>query len=361
MEDLGLKSEPDESFWRGRRVLITGHTGFKGGWLTLWLNAMGAETHGFALGPPAGPNLFRAAAVAQGMAESIIGDVRDPARVFHVISQVEPEVISHLAAQPLVRDSYLDPVDTYTTNVMGVVHVLEAARLVPGVKAVVNVTTDKCYENKEWLWGYRESEPLGGRDPYSSSKACAELITAAYRESFLTEAGVAVASARAGNVIGGGDWAKDRLLTDVFLAVEGKIPLRVRAPEAIRPWQHVLEPVSGYLMLAERLCQVGTTFAEPWNFGPADDDLQTVRDIVEHMTRRHAGLVWESVESVQPHEAHALRLDSSKARTRLGWRPHWRLTKALDKTSEWHDAWRAGKDMNAYSLAQIGEYSRNDG
>jgi len=281
---------PNPAFWRGKRVLVTGHTGFKGGWLTIWLNSMGAETHGFALSPPSEPSLFQAATVANGMTISTIGDIRDPALVKDALARARPEVVFHLAAQPLVRSSYDRPVDTFEINVMGLVHVLEAVRATSGIKALVNVTTDKCYENKEWSWGYREHDPLGGSDPYSSSKACAELVTAAYRRSYLGRAGVSVATARAGNVIGGGDWATDRLLPDVFRALDAHTTLSIRSPEATRPWQHVLEPVSGYLMLAERLHTEGEAFAESWNFGPAEGDERTVRWIVEHLVSQRTGM-----------------------------------------------------------------------
>jgi CDP-glucose 4,6-dehydratase len=261
-----------------------------------------------------------------------------------------------MAAQALVRYSYQNPVETYGVNVMGVVHLLEAVRTVGGVSAVVNVTTDKCYENREWLWAYREIEPLGGHDPYSSSKGCAELVSAAYRNSFLAEAGVAVATARAGNVIGGGDWAADRLLPDFLRAIDSGAALTIRSPGAIRPWQHVLEPLSGYLTLAERLYMDGAAFAEPWNFGPADEDAQTVGWIVAHLASRNPGMEWHCDPAAQPHEAGYLKLDSSKARTRLQWMPRWRLPAALDNTLAWHQAWRSGQDMREQTLAQIDQY-----
>ena len=352
---------PSPAFWSGKRVLVTGHTGFKGGWLTLWLNAMGAKTHGFALSPAIAPSMFQAADVANGMDSSTIGDIRDRRSLSEAISRAAPEIVFHLAAQPLVRDSYERPTETFEVNVMGVVHLLEAVRSTAGIKALVNVTTDKCYENKEWPWGYREHEPMGGRDPYSSSKGCAELVTAAYRESFLAAAGVGVATARAGNVIGGGDWAKDRLVPDIFRALDSNTPLTIRSPEATRPWQHVLEPLCGYLLLAEHLCTEGGAFAESWNFGPGEDDTETVRWMVERLVSRYPAVAWSTGSADNPHEANYLKLDSSKARTRLGWRPRWRLAAALAKTSEWHEAWRRGQDMNAVTLSQIAEYSRRDG
>jgi CDP-glucose 4,6-dehydratase len=343
-------------FWSGRRVFVSGHTGFKGGWLCLWLQSMGAEVHGYALQPPTDPNLFTTAGVGNGMASSTIADIRDYEKLLTAIKDARPEIVLHLAAQPLVRYSYQNPVETFSVNVMGVVHLLEAVRTIGGVKAAVNVTTDKCYENREWPWGYRENEPMGGYDPYSSSKGCAELVTAAYRNSFFVEPGVAVATARAGNVIGGGDWAADRLLPDFLRAIDTRAALTIRSPGAIRPWQHVLEPLSGYLTLAEQLYLHGSAFAEPWNFGPADEDAQTVGWIVEHLASRNPGMAWCCDPSSQLHEANYLKLDSSKARTQLAWKPRWRLQTALDKTLAWHNGWRSGQDMRAISLAQISEY-----
>ena len=275
-----MQVNPD--FWRGRRVLLTGHTGFKGSWLSLWLQAMGAELHGLALAPDSSPALFDEARVAEGMT-SHLGDIRDLATVRATFDATRPEVVLHLAAQPLVRASYADPVATYACNVMGTVHELEAARATPGVRAVVNVTTDKVYENREWRWGYREDEPLGGHDPYSSSKACADLVASAYRRSFLQAQGVRLASARAGNVIGGGDWAADRLVPDLLRAFDAGQSPEIRHPAAVRPWQHVLEPLAGYLLLAQRLCLEGEAFAQAWNFGPRDDDNRPVRWIVERL------------------------------------------------------------------------------
>lgn len=345
------------AFWRGRRVFVTGHTGFKGSWLCLWLSAMQAEVHGYALAPPTDPNIFDVAGVAGTMASSTIADVRDYTVLHSALQKARPEVVFHLAAQPLVRHSYADPVETFAVNVMGVVHVLEAVRQTGGVRAVVNVTTDKCYENRETADAYREHEPMGGHDPYSSSKGCSELVTAAYRRSFLQDAGVSVATARAGNVIGGGDWAEDRLVPDILRAMDAKRTLVIRSPEAIRPWQHVLEPLSGYLALARCLHQHGASFAEAWNFGPADDDEQTVGQIVEHLSSRHPAIAWTRDTAPQPHEAQTLKLDSRKAGGRIGWRPRWRLAEALDRTLEWHMAWRSGGDMRAFTLRQIEIYS----
>ena len=343
-------------FWAGKRVLVTGHTGFKGGWLSLWLQKLGAEVHGYALNPPTEPNLCTVAGVAQGMAASTIADIRDAARMAESMRAARPDIVFHLAAQPLVRLSYAEPAETYSTNVIGTVSLLEAIRQTASVKAVVNITSDKCYENREWLWPYREDEALGGHDPYSSSKACAEIVTAAYRRSFLEAAGVGLASARAGNVIGGGDWAADRLLPDFFRALDAGKPLVIRSPNAVRPWQHVLEPLSGYLALAERLFADRQAFAEGWNFGPADQDARPVSWIVEQLTAARAGASWQLDRNPQLHEANYLKLDSSKARARLGWQPRWDLQTALARTVEWHDGWRGGRDMRALTLSQIAAY-----
>ena len=343
------------SFWRGRRVMVTGHTGFKGGWLTLWLTQMGAEVHGLSLPPPTTPSFYDVCGLQARVASSDIGDITDAALVAAAVQRFRPEVVMHLAAQPLVRRSYDAPVETFRVNVLGTVNVLEAARHVPGVRAVVNVTTDKCYENREWVWPYRENEPVGGRDPYSASKACSELVSAAYRDSFLAAGGVQLATARAGNVIGGGDWARDRLLPDILRAVDAGQPVSIRSPESVRPWQHVLDPLSGYLTLAERLVTDGPTVATAWNFGPAEHG-QTVAWIVERVCAQLPGASWHSEPSPGRHEAQTLRLDSSKARASLRWRPRWTLETALDRTLTWHRAWRSGEDMARISIEQIAEY-----
>jgi CDP-glucose 4,6-dehydratase len=340
-------------FWEGRRVLVTGHTGFKGSWLVLMLHDLGAEVSGFALAPPTDPALFDVARIGELLNHHVIGDLRDPAAVGDVLASVKPEVIFNLAAQPLVRQSYAEPIETFATNVMGSVNLLEAARRCPSLRCLVNVTTDKCYRNNEWPWPYRESEPLGGRDPYSASKACAELVTAAYRDSFLGQQGVAVASARAGNVIGGGDWATDRLLPDFFRALDAGQPLEVRSPDAVRPWQHVLDPLSGYIALAEAAHATPERFGRAWNFGPQDANARPVRWILDHLGRRHGAARWTLSNTPQVHEAHQLRLDSSQARAELGWRAKWSLPEALDATDQWHSAWRAGQDMRAFSHDQI--------
>jgi CDP-glucose 4,6-dehydratase len=350
----GLGMSP--AFWRDRRVLLTGHTGFKGGWLALWLVRLGAEVHGFALAPPTDPSFSVACGVDGRLASATTGDITDAAAIRAVARRVRPQVILHLAAQSLVRASYQAPVETFRTNLLGTVHVLEAARAVDGLQAVVSVTTDKCYENREWLWTYRENEALGGHDPYSSSKACAELATAAYRRSFLDAAGVRVATARAGNVIGGGDWAADRLVPDLLRAADAGVSTPIRAPRAVRPWQHVLEPLAGYLDLAEALVERGDALPSEWNFGPVEDDVRPVSWIADRVTTRVAGAAWHPDAASHPHEAHTLRLDSSRARTLLGWRPRWSLDAALDRTIDWHLAWRDGQDMASVSLAQIDAY-----
>lgn len=345
------------AFWAGKTVLVTGHTGFKGSWLCLMLQNMGAKVVGYALQPPTTPSMFEVAQVANGMV-SIIDDVRDGTRLQQVFSEHQPEIVLHLAAQALVRYSYANPVETYATNVMGTVNVLEAARHTPSVRSVVNVTTDKCYENREWVWGYRENEPMGGFDPYSSSKGCSELVTAAYRNSFFSSEGsAAVASARAGNVIGGGDWALDRLIPDIMRSIIENRPVLIRSPHAIRPWQHVLEPLSGYLVLAEKLYSSGAEFAEGWNFGPGDDDTRTVQWIVDKLTQDWGeGASWVLDQGEHPHEAHYLKLDCSKARMRLNWQPRWKLDIALHHIIAWHRAHGEGRDMRDVTLKQIETY-----
>lgn len=350
------RKQPDPQFWQGKRVLITGHTGFKGGWLGLWLKGLGAETCGLALPPSTEPAMFKVANVADGLHHRV-ADIRDHAAVQQVFEYFRPEIVFHMAAQPLVRLSYRNPVDTYATNVMGTVHVLEAARTCGSVRTIVNVTTDKCYENREWIWAYREDEPMGGHDPYSSSKGCAELVSAAYRKSFLDEAGISMATARAGNVIGGGDWALDRIVPDTLQALEKGQPVLVRSPHAIRPWQHVLEPLSGYLLLAEALQSSGRPVAQAWNFGPRDDDAWPVARLVQRLCDGWGeGASWLLSAGDHPHEANFLKLDSSKARQVLGWSPRWPVDVALAKVLEWHRAWLRGADMRKTSLEQIESY-----
>ncbi|MEH6544546.1 MAG: CDP-glucose 4,6-dehydratase [Porticoccaceae bacterium] len=343
-------------FWRGKRVFLTGHTGFKGGWLSLWLQSMGAEVHGYALNPSTETNFFTVADVSKRMASSEIADIRDMEKLRDVMQAARPEIVFHLAAQPLVHYSYDQPVETYEVNVMGVVHVLESVRATPGVKAVVNVTTDKCYENREWQRGYREDDAMGGYDPYSSSKGCSELVSAAYRRSFLESAGIALATARAGNVVGGGDWAKDRLIPDFLRAMDAGITLDIRSPQSTRPWQHVLDPLSGYLRLAESLFIHGESFAEGWNFGPSDEDARSVSWIIDRLAEIGVDVKWQCNNSGQPYEANYLKLDSSKARAQLNWQAQWPLHTALGKTVEWHQAWKSGNNMKEFSLDQIDQY-----
>ncbi len=352
------------SFWANRRVFLTGHTGFKGSWLSLWLHHLGAQVTGYALDPPTEPSLYRLAGI-DGLVTSHIADIRDQAHLASVMAQAKPEIVIHMAAQPLVRDSYKLPVETFEINVMGTVNLLEAARGAGSVKAIVNVTTDKCYENREWIWGYRENEALGGYDPYSSSKACSELVTQAYRSSYFPPAdyarhGVAIASARAGNVIGGGDWATDRLIPDCVRSVLAGSPVRIRNPRAIRPWQHVLEPLAGYLTLARMLTENGAAYAEAWNFGPDDRDARPVEWLVKRFCAAWGPDASYVIDGgSHPHEAGTLTLDCSKAKARLGWRPQGDLGRAMDSIVAWTKAYRDGKDLRGLCLSQIDEYSRS--
>ncbi|MEI6986337.1 MAG: CDP-glucose 4,6-dehydratase [Rhodospirillaceae bacterium] len=345
-------------FWSGRRVFVTGHTGFKGAWLCLWLQRLGAQVAGYALEPPTDPNLFTLAGVAGGMGDER-GDVRDFARLTAAVTKHRPEIVIHLAAQSLVRLSYCDPITTFTTNVMGTVNLLEALRRVDTVRAAIIVTTDKCYSNQEWVWGYREIDALGGHDPYSSSKACAELATVAYRDSFFPLAtyanhGVAVASARAGNVVGGGDWALDRLVPDAMRAFITGQCLEVRNPDSIRPWQHVLDPLAGYLQLAQRLVERGPEFACAWNFGPSSDGEQPVRALIERLIGLWGpGAAWRVDEREKPHEANYLKLDCSQARSRLNWCPSITFDQMLRLTVDWYRAQADGGDLRAMTLHQI--------
>lgn len=346
-------------FWKGRRVFLTGHTGFKGSWLSLWLQQMGAEVTGYALLPPSTPNLFDMASVAEGM-PSIIGDIRDYDGVLSAMKAACPEIVIHMAAQPLVRYSYENPVETYSVNVMGTVHVLEAVRHVSSVRAVVNVTTDKCYENQEWAWGYRENERLGGHDPYSNSKGCSEMVSKAYQESFFSPEGrVAMATARAGNVIGGGDWAQDRLIPDVLSGLIRGEKIVIRYPHATRPWQHVLEPLRGYLMLAEALVLQGQAYASPWNFGPRDHDVKPVSWIVDRLVAGWGdGSGWSLSGDLHPHEAHALKLDISKAEHQLKWRPVLPLEDALNLILSWYKKRQMGVSAREATFCDIQEYQK---
>ncbi|MCB0422840.1 MAG: CDP-glucose 4,6-dehydratase [Bdellovibrionales bacterium] len=331
----------NSNFWKGKRVFLTGHTGFKGAWLAFWLHSMGAKVTGVALAPSTEPNLFSILGL-ESKIDSYFLDIRNYEELSALLQKSEPEIVLHLAAQALVRDSYQDPLGTYSTNIMGTAHVLEALRQTPSVRSGLIVTTDKCYENKEWVYGYRETDPMGGYDPYSSSKGCAELVTASYRSSYFNPEDhsshkVGIASARAGNVIGGGDWSKDRLVPDIVSAITKKVPLHIRSPHSTRPWQHVLTPLSGYLILSEQLYNNGDQFSEAYNFGPDDDATVTVGD----MTQRF-GEVWGDMSNIviekapQPHEAGLLKLDSSKAKAKLKWSPRWGFQETIEKTVEWY-------------------------
>lgn len=340
------------AFWKGKSVFVTGHTGFKGGWLCLWLHGAGARVTGYSLRPPTRPSLFELARLGR-LVKSIAADVRDLARLKGALRRAQPQVVIHMAAQSLVRESYADPIGTYTTNVLGTANMLEAARTVKSVRVIVIVTSDKCYENRENEPSFREEDAMGGHDPYSSSKGCAELVTIAYRRSFFSGAGAAVASARAGNVIGGGDWGKDRLVPDAVRAFTASTKLRVRNPDAIRPWQHVLDPLNGYLTLAEHLWG-DPSFAGGWNFGPADTENRPVSWIVGELARRWGkSAKWELDRSSQPHEASLLRLDCSKARTRLQWQPRFTLDSTLDSVVDWHRRQVRGENARELTEEQI--------
>jgi CDP-glucose 4,6-dehydratase len=349
-----VKIDPD--FWRGRRVLLTGHTGFKGAWLSLWLQSLGADLTGFSLGVPTRPSLFELAGVGDSMA-SIDGDVRDFDALAAAFGAARPEIVVHMAAQSLVRRSLCEPRETYEINVMGTVNLLDAVRRRGDVRVVVNITSDKCYENREWEWAYRECEAMGGHDPYSSSKGCAELVTDAFRRSFcLPEGGPRLASARAGNVIGGGDWSEDRLIPDLMRGALSGRAVHVRNPDSVRPWQHVLNPLSGYLALGQALWS-SDEVAGAWNFGPVEEDARPVSWVVQRIsTLWPEELPWvedPEHDRLDPHEARYLKLDSSRARTRLGWRPRWDLEEGLDAVLAWYRALRAGEDMRAVTLGQI--------
>lgn len=347
----------EPSFWRGKKVLLTGHTGFKGSWLSMWLASMGAEVHGLALDPETKPSLFELASVNK-VVNSRIGDIRNLSLVKEYFSSVDPDILIHMAAQPLVRLSYEKPIETYEVNVMGTLNVLEAARLCSNLKAIVNVTTDKCYENREWPWGYREIEPMGGHDPYSNSKGCVELITSCYQNSFFfKESSPGLASARAGNVIGGGDWATDRLIPDILRAFEAGLPVVIRNPLATRPWQHVLEPLSGYLLLAQNLFVAKDQFSCGWNFGPSDEDALPVSQILDKMIDSWGdGAAWQLDNGDHPHEAKFLKLDISKARQELNWSPTWSISTSLQKIVMFHKAYMSGRNVNELCMTEISDY-----
>jgi CDP-glucose 4,6-dehydratase len=350
----------NREFWRGKRVLITGHTGFKGGWLSLWLAHVGAQVAGYSLAPEADqPNLSSLCAVPEFLASQCLDDIRNRTALRRYLQDFKPEIVIHMAAQALVRASYEQPIETFETNVIGTVNILEAVRGTPSVRAVVNVTTDKCYENRELAYGYAENDPLGGADPYSASKACSELVSAAYRSSYGKEAGAAlIATARAGNVIGGGDWSRDRIIPDCVRAIASRQELVIRNPEAVRPWQHVLDALAGYLMLAERLVTGDASFAEPWNFGPAAESQKTVRWLLSTFAE-HYGAVCpiRHDQTRQPHETKSLMLDASKAEQRLGWRAHLDADEALRWTAEWYrEALAQSSAARSVTLKQIEMY-----
>jgi CDP-glucose 4,6-dehydratase len=348
----------DQGFWQGKRVFLTGHTGFKGSWLSLWLVSLGANVKGYALNPPTLPSLFNEAKV-DSIIDSQIGDIRDQDVLHESMTAFNPDILIHMAAQPLVRYSYDAPIETYEVNVIGTAKVLEVARSCPNLKSIVNITTDKCYENDERSEGYKEDDSMGGYDPYSSSKGCAELVASSYRRSFLQEQGIGLASVRAGNVIGGGDWADDRLIPDILKSFERKEPVVVRNPKATRPWQHVLEPLSGYLILAQKLYRDREKYAGGWNFGPNDNDAKPVDWILDQMISKWPNSSWKLDVSSNPHEAGFLKLDISKAKSQLGWQPVWELSHTLEKIIAWHRAWLSQEDMQAVSLTEIEEYMRD--
>ncbi|WP_028402613.1 CDP-glucose 4,6-dehydratase [Ectobacillus panaciterrae] len=359
----------DKDFWKDKKVFITGHSGFKGSWLCLWLNSLGAKVTGFSLNPPTNPNLFKLCHIDQ-YTKTIIGDIRNIKSLHSALMDANPHIVIHMAAQPLVKASYQDPIETYETNVMGTVNLFEATRDVAkrkkNIKAVINVTSDKCYENREWHWGYRENDPMGGYDPYSNSKACSELITACYRNSYFNpedyqKHGVAAASARSGNVIGGGDWASDRLVPDCIRSLLKGDEIKIRNPHAIRPWQHVLEALGGYIILAQHLYLQGAKYAEGWNFGPKTEDARSVEWIVANICKKWgAEASFKIISDQDKHEAQYLKLDCSKAHFRLGWQPKWELEQAIDKVIEWTRAYQASKDVKEVCLKQIAEYESGD-
>jgi len=356
LENMGINTMVDERFWKDKRVYLTGSTGFKGSWLSLWLSNMGAEVKGYALKPTTTPSLFELANVSNKI-EYEIGDIRNSKQLQASLTGFNPDILIHMAAQPLVRLSYTKPVETFETNVMGTVKVLDAARNCESLKSIVNVTTDKCYKNKEWPWGYRENEAMGGLDPYSSSKGCAELVSSAYYHSFLHEKGVSLVTARAGNVIGGGDWAEGRLIPDILNAFQKKQSVVIRNPKSTRPWQHVLEPLSGYLVLAQKTYESPQEYAEGWNFGPHDEDAKPVDWIINQMASKWEGKAnWKLDKNSNPYEATSLKLDISKAKLRLGWQPTWRLENTLERIINWHQAWLNHKDMQAVCLNEIKNY-----
>ena len=348
----------DRAFWQGKRVFLTGHTGFKGSWLSLWLSSLGAEVKGYALNPPTLPSLFIEAKI-DSIIDSQIADIRSQDILHESMTKFSPDILIHMAAQPLVKYSYNAPIETYEVNVIGTAKVLEVARSCTNLKAIVNITTDKCYENDNRSEGYKEEDPMGGYDPYSSSKSCAEFVASSYRRSFLQDKGVGLVSVRAGNVIGGGDWADDRLIPDILRSFEKKKPVIVRNPRATRPWQHVLEPLSGYLILAQKLYKDQKKYSEGWNFGPNDENAKPVDWILNKMIAKWPSSSWKLDTDSSPHEAGFLKLDISKAKSKLGWKPVWELNHTLDRIIFWHKAWLNKEDMQAICLTEIKEYMKD--
>jgi len=347
----------DKDFWQDKRVFLTGHTGFKGSWLSLWLFSLGAKVRGYSLNPPTTPSLFNEAKIDL-LIDSCIGDIRDQDTLHESMVSFNPDILIHMAAQPLVRYSYNEPIETYEVNVVGTAKVLEVARSCSNLKAIINITTDKCYENDGRTEGYKENDPMGGYDPYSSSKSCAELVTSSYRRSFLQEQGVGLASVRAGNVIGGGDWADDRLIPDILRSFEKNKPVIIRNPKATRPWQHVLEPLSGYLVLAQKLYKDQKEYAEGWNFGPNEQDVKPVDWILNKMIVSWPNSSWKLDESSNPHEAGFLKLDISKSKSKLDWNPVWELSHTLERIISWHKAWLNKENMQIVCLTEIKIYMK---
>ncbi|MDA8905256.1 CDP-glucose 4,6-dehydratase [Candidatus Thioglobus sp.] len=348
----------DKEFWDGKRVFLTGHTGFKGSWLSIWLSHLGASVYGYALLPPSSPSLFNVAKV-DNLVKTKIGDIRDHELLYKSMVNFKPDILIHMAAQPLVRYSYNNPIETYETNVIGTAKVLQVARSCKNLKAIINITTDKCYENLGFDKSYKETDPMGGYDPYSSSKGCAELVASAYRSSFFDDLGIGIASVRAGNVIGGGDWAEDRLIPDILRSFQMTKPVKIRNPKATRPWQHVLEPLSGYLVLAQKLYYNNKEYSDGWNFGPKEQDVKPVGWILDNMLEYFPGSSWGLDKDSNLHEAGFLKLDISKAEYKLGWRPLWKLSDTLNKIVLWHNAWKNDEDMQAICLSEIEEYMKD--
>jgi len=354
LENMGMNI----SFWKNRNVFLTGHTGFKGGWTSLWLSSLGANVFGYSLAPSTNPNFFSLTRLKEQLSQSTFANILDMKKLSKAMKASNPSLIIHMAAQPIVRESYKKPIETIMNNVIGTANVFEASRQIKTVKAIINITTDKCYEIQKGSKAYTENDQLGGHDPYSSSKACSELITSSYRKSFFSNTNVHLASVRAGNIIGGGDWAKDRLIPDFFRALNKKKSLIVRSPNSIRPWQHVLEPIFGYLLLAEKLIKSGKKYAEAWNFGPKERDNKEVFQIVKYLSKNIKGSSFEIINSIQPYETKILKLNSNKARTKLKWSNHWDINTTLDKTIEWYKAWQNNQDMKSFSISQIKSYEK---